>query len=340
MKTVSKSKFARDSLRKQTEENYNRRNEGSSFNSIFKDDVEINQWICRSSEEAHIVDLIPYVASANHPNKKIKAGELVYTVAYYVHKRVGANNLMFICPGQNFGEPCPICEERKRLSEEYGFDDDRVKALKPSLQSLYNVVVYDNEEEEKKGIQVWMVPHFFVERKLLDISKKPRDGGIVYFADPDVGKTISFYRKGKENVEFTGHQFLDREYAITDEEIESAYVLEDLVYKPSYDEIALAFYGHSGKEEVDDRKHSESSRRSSRTEEVEDRKQSRRVSEKEKLSCPEDGEFGVDIDQLTACGECSLYDDCAIEADRIEEEGKRKKEEVKEQPISKVRRRG
>ena len=150
MKT-DRGKAARESLRRQTEENYNSRNSGGSFGSIFKEDIEINQWICRSAEEAHVIDVIPYIASANHPNKKVKKGDLVYTATYHVHKRVGANNAMFICLGQNFNEPCPICEERKRLSDEYGFDDDRVKALKPSLQSIYNVNVYDNKEEEEKG---------------------------------------------------------------------------------------------------------------------------------------------------------------------------------------------
>jgi len=351
MKTINRSKLSRESLRRQIEENYNRRNEGAYFGSIFRDDIEVKQWVCKSSDTPHLIDIIPYIASANHPNKKVKEGDLVYTASYYVHKRVGANNAMFICLGLVYNEPCPICEERKRLADEYGFDDERVRALKPSLQSLYNVIVYDDKEEEKKGIQVWMVPHFFMEKKLLDISKKPRGGGFIYYADPDEGKTISFYRKGKENVEFTGHQFLDRDYVITDEEIQSTYCLEELVYKPTYEEVAEAFYGRGGRQkdrEVVDRDRRE--RLDSRLirqdadegreedEEYEDEETAKINDDRKTYECKYGGVFGVDIDMKDECGECDLYDKCAIEADRLEEEKNRKnREEIVKRPISKRR---
>ncbi len=66
-------------------------------------------------------DILPYiVTSTNHPDHKgdiaIK-DSLWYKLPYKIHRNVGVNNDVVICP-TTFGLPCPICEIRKEKAAE------------------------------------------------------------------------------------------------------------------------------------------------------------------------------------------------------------------------------
>jgi len=55
---------------------------------------------------------------------------------YWLHRNVGANNESVICPS-SIGKKCPICEHRAQmLKDGADWNDDAVKALKPSNEKL------------------------------------------------------------------------------------------------------------------------------------------------------------------------------------------------------------
>lgn len=294
---------------------------------IFKADVSFKQWRDKSSEDAHEIDIIPYEVGENPTNSKIKPGDIAYSAEYWTHSGIGPNEDRIICLAKTFNKPCPVCEDRKVLADDVGYEDDRVKKMKPSRQVLYNVVVYDTADEEKKGVQVWMVSHWFFERFIDDIAKASRGRGRVPFADPDVGKSITFFRRGKESVTYSGHSFKDREYKIADEILDSTYCLEDLVHIPTYDEVYELHYGKKV-DSVDDkqpdkqseqptsRRRGETASTSAPTTSTPPTTTTGTSTQTSSSACAGGGTFGKDIDNLDFCKKCEQYDSCCVAAEQ------------------------
>jgi hypothetical protein len=255
------------------------------------------------------------MASANHPGKNVKEGAWTYKADFWVHRNVGPNDDAVVCLAKTYGKPCPICEEYKRAVDAYGFDDSRAKALKSSHQCLYNVKVYDTPDDEKKGVQVWQVAHFFFEKNIVELAKSPRKGGTdITFSDPDIGKSISFFRKGKENVSFSGFQFVDRDVAISDEDLESVYCLEELVHVLTYEEVHELFYGSFSP-------NSPVNPPPTSAEPSPGRSRERGARSEPGPEC-KDG-FGNSIDEIPECANCQVYESCADEFDRLQAEQER-----------------
>jgi hypothetical protein len=333
MQTMAERRKAmREQMQQRTEESFERKDKGGGmYGNILRKDVTVKEWVCRSNEkEPHNLDIIPYTVGANPSDPKARKGDFAYVAAYYVHKKVGVNEDSVVCLSKTFGLPCPICEDRKKLSDEYGFEHEEVGKLKASRQCVYNVWVYDNAEEEKKGVQVWIVAHWFFEKELMDIAKK-RGGGYVAFADPDEGKQIQFYRKGKEHVTFSGFQFIDRNYRIEDEVLESTYCIEDIVHIPTYEEVSAMHYGrkretaepHSSGHKVDN-------------------KQPEPVGSI--MKCPHGHTIGIDLHQMDQCNNCEekFYNVCVTmsEANKVGNIPTTPLiEEKKEEPAAPLRRR-
>lgn len=242
-KKKNKRKFQSEGLKKRLKKGQER-SKGRQKN-VFKDGQEIPTW--RPKDGAHIIDVIPYYAGKQDPI--VEEGEPTYAFEYWVHTQIGPNNSWFMCPTEMKNEPCPICEHRQKLREE-GADEDTWKALFPKRRNLYNIVCYDRGEEEK-GVRVWDVSFHYFEKPVMALSKKPGRGGKadrqIDFADPYKGKSINFTvepAKSKNDYpDFIGHQFDDRDYEIEDDILDDAFVLDELVYFPDYDELSQAYWG-------------------------------------------------------------------------------------------------
>jgi len=326
-------KAMKEALLKRTKESHERRGDSGRFKTIFRDDVkDVTYFKCVAGE--HLIDILPYIAGDNNP--QASAGEPAYTLEAWVHYRVGVNEDAYICLARMFNKSCPICEEQKRLKD--NGEDDAAKQLNPKRRSIYNILCYDNDKEEAKGVQVWDASHHLMERLLTPLAKKPKGGGFVLFADPDDGKAISFERQGTgpTNTEYVGHKFVDRDYKITDESLDEVQCLDELIHKPTYDEVKNAFWGSKEEEEESEEageveeEEEEGEEKpvkpklSSRKATIEAKRKQRKL-EKEKKEkkeggskCPGGGEFGVDLDTLDHCDDCKLWDDCAKKSDELE----------------------
>ncbi len=144
--------------------------------------------------------------------------------------------------GVTFVSHCPICEKQLAMRRSGEFSDEEIASLSPKRRTMYNVVVWDSKDEIRKGVQIFEISHFFFEKHLAELSKRPKGGGFVVFSDPDEGKTIVFKKKskGKGNMEFLGHRFEEREDQITDEMLDAALCLDDLIHVPTVSELKKA----------------------------------------------------------------------------------------------------
>jgi len=221
---------------------------GGRWPTIFlKDKVPegVEFWICK--EGKHLADIIPFEAGKNMPLGEnltpiTKEGDPDYVLDLFVHTNVGNMNKPFVCPYENFGIECPICEYIKS----HQLDKEIWKKLVAKHRVVYFLWVHDNREEEKKGIQIFEASHFFMEEKIEEIANSPKDGGQEDFSNPDDGKSLAWTRKGSgmENTQYLGHRLIERDDIIPDRILEQTFSLDDIVnMHPTYKEIEKEFRG-------------------------------------------------------------------------------------------------
>jgi hypothetical protein len=232
------------------EESY-RTKDGYSYKTIFDDDklAEYGVQLWRPAPSDHFIDIIPYRMGDKDPRVltgKAKVGSPTYLVQVYTHRGIGLAQGIYICLNRTLGKSCPICEYIVEQGSNTELDDDVINALRPSKYSTSVYNIWDRDAESK-GVQVWAVSSFFMERHLQQRSV-PRTGGKITFAyegaGPDGGRHIKFTltQKGR-NQEYTGHDFEIRTTPIPKHILEQAYVLDQLLYIPTYEEVHAAFYG-------------------------------------------------------------------------------------------------
>lgn len=207
----------------------------------------IESWWCK--EGKHLIDIIPFFAGPDFPLDSdlvpiVEEGEMTYKLELFVHMNVGNMNKPYVCPFENFGKPCPICEFIKANK----LDKEDWKALVPKHRVFYLVWIHDNSEEgkenEKKGVMLWEVAGFFMEEKLEEISALPEGGGFEHFWHPDTGKKIAWTRKGTKNTEYLGHRFIDRQSPIPEKILNQGFAIDSVIdMYPEYDLIEKEFKG-------------------------------------------------------------------------------------------------
>lgn len=234
-----KMKQQKEDLAKRHERTAGAKNQGRWGTIFIKEQIPegIGMWVPDVGE--HSIDAIPFFSGPDHPEGENK---LFWYIFLQDHTRIGPLDDAFVCPAFTFRKPCPVEEylARNRLPKE------EWSIIKAKDRDILFVWVHDNVEEENKGIQIWYCPDFFFGSKIDKISKRPKGGGIIPFWDVDEGKTICFSieKKGKDNIEYVGHRFIDREQPIPDNIIEQIFPLDRAIkWNPSYEEIDKALKG-------------------------------------------------------------------------------------------------
>jgi hypothetical protein len=269
--------------RRQKESKENAGKSPFSYDRFFEVPDNIPLWNPKGDEKgkAHYIDLLPFIMGdkvpTNIPSQKTQPGEWDYKLEVFIHRNVGTNDKVVLCPYGNFGLPCPICEHARDLLADTTDDDER-KAIKqekyPKRYVLYNVWVHDDTAEEEKGVQIWSVPHFFFEDKIKDLESE--DGSEVIIGDisNDFGRQIKFIieKKGKSNTEYKGHSFKKRVgYEIpANFGEEGAYQLDSFL-KPllSYDDLSDMYWGRENKKQDKDEQDEAPTRRTLNTQKQE-----------------------------------------------------------------------
>lgn len=319
---MSKWKDKIKGYRKQLNERHKQEQEKKPkrrFGSIFLDMPEdLEFWKCE--EGRHEIDVIPFLAGPNHP--EVDEGELAYGLDLVVHQSIGPTNENFVCPRDNWGKACPICEyiEKNRPIPKEDFT-----ALGGKDRTVYFVWCHDTPKEEKEGVKVWELARFFFGDPVKEMSKASvRGGGAVIWSDySEEGKSIAFTKEGKGqgNIRYLGHRFVDRKEPLPDWILDNVLGegknLDSLIkMHPTYDEISEAFYG--GKTTAVTREP---------------------IS---KSDCPQGATFGKDFKTLDECHDCALWDECQDKHESLSPARSKPDEvvdEVDEEPKKKSRRR-
>jgi hypothetical protein len=294
-----KVKQAREDLVKTQDKSLKSKDDKSGgFGSIF-DKTKIpedRQHFFSAKEGDHVLDIIPWFASDQHPN--IGKDKLTYLVDYWAHYKVGPMNDVVGCAQYMYRKPCPICEymNKQRLpKEEYS----NVKAKR---RTTYLIWSHNSPEDERKGLQIFDIAHFCMESNLVVIASNPKGGGSIIFSDPDNGKNLVFTRKGSGQLDtkYLGHRFVDRDAPVPDHILNQSFPIElSMNLHPDYDQVAELFYqGKSGNQGQTLNPSQEPSR------------EQERFPDDLPSGCPGGGTFGVDLNKLEGCKPCISWQDC------------------------------
>jgi len=254
---------------------------GGSGGNIFKSEVKFTKF-SPAKDEDHSADIIPFQAGKDMPidpeskKRMTKVGDWAYSFEYWQHAGIGPlENERVICCEKTWMEPCPICENRRELISEKAFDDKKMSNLYAKRRNLYNVVCYDSDKEEEKGVQLFDVSHFYFEKHISKLAAKAvrrKRGSKLKVADPfknfadpsEDGVSIEWSIEGatKSKNDFDtwmGHQLVEREYALDEKLLDSALQLDQIVEHLSYAELYKKYYdevyegeGEDGAEEEEE----------------------------------------------------------------------------------------
>ncbi len=292
----------------------------------------------------HTLDIIPYYAGAYDP--LAKEGDFTYLLELFFHNNAGVSEGRRLCPQANYGKPCPICEDRRRLIQD-GADDDAIKRTKVKQYSrtFYNVICYDSREQEAKGIQVLPTSYYLLEMYLRELAKRPfRPGSkdadpYTKFFDLKDGKSIMFKKEGKaDQTKYIGIRFEDRDYELDEKLIDKAFCLDEQIIIPTYEDLQVWYYGSGEDAAAGMRSHRQapaddtaSYRRPKVQEDGGESPRREKEKEKEQNPCPEGYTFG-DVDDHKECKKCPepTWNECAKMHDQMRL-GK-EKEKVDEPP--------
>jgi hypothetical protein len=336
MDTGNRREEMKRALQKRTERDYQKGGTSQLYSDIFKKIEGLQKFKC--GEGPHLVDILEYVAGDKDTDVETKAGDLTYVLHIWVHQKVGVGSDTFVCPAYCYKQPCPICEYREKMRADDDYDEDAVKSLYPKHRNIYNIICYDNPKEEAKGIQIWDVADFFIGEKLRSLSKKAdrggKGGGYIYYADAEEGKSIKFERKGsgQQNTQFLGHQFVERDYIISEDFLKSAYQLDQIIEIPTYQELSNAFFGTPMETAPPQEQPEELPQEPVRHSPVRSKEGLTKVVAGRQ--CPAGGRFGIDCERLEECASiCDIWDDCSAEKDsmRAKEVAKQPKEVIANQ---------
>lgn len=352
------SEQAAKDLYEEMKHSYETKDDLYLMQSIFRDDISRPpEW--RAKEGEHILDVIPFRAGKVMTKSRLqnkKAGNIVYKMELYVHPRVGPTRMDIVCLAQTFGMACPICELRNLLFDKENLTDREQKILdsnRPIRRVAYNIWCHDSKEESKKGVQLWVIAHFFFENNVAEIAKLPKEGGFLSWTHPKEGKSVIFKRKGMgpTNTSYLGHRFGDRDGPIPLEILQQAVPLDEVITFPEYKQVFETFFqlpynkqpvtigllsGIPTEEEKDaEDPYGEAATETESLPPPKEEKPALSIpgddeeenkSESETSGCPHGHTFGVDLEQTPDCGNCVKWDACADESDRLTKKKKKKGE--------------
>lgn len=293
------------SLNYQTEQQH-KTMDSRAFKDIFDPDKVRDITFFKPNQGPNFIDIIPFPVGPRHPEvcvrKKMKEGMRAYVLEVWRHGNIGPNDDQYICLARTYNKPCPICEFRQ--TEEPGAD---AKELTPKRRSVF--CVWDRKAEDK-GLQIWEVAHFFMDKPLQARVVNPKTGAKVNFSHPSKteGKHISFDLAIKGiNREYTGHQFVDRDEGIPKWILDQAPVLDDLLFVPTYEEVEEAFYSSGGETQQPDGQQEQ-------YQQEYDQEHAETLAGQDTgpyPTCPYGGVIGADYMAFNECDNCQVATVCA-----------------------------
>ena len=220
---------------------------GSGFSSKCYNVPDGVRVFMADKEGVRKLDIIPYEVPDNSrgaANKWAEPGDLHFERTFFVHRDVGIDGDMYPCLKKTFKKPCPICDFRGNLMKDPDADEDLVKALAPKERQLWNVI---ERGEDDETVKLWDFSyHLFGKQLDARIKNSDEDDGYEFFADPDDGQMlkVGFEEKQIGTNTFYSAETIDfkpRREELTDEELDAALVLDDILIEYEYEQLREIF---------------------------------------------------------------------------------------------------
>jgi hypothetical protein len=194
------------------------------------------------------IDILPYTVKGSGKagrNPFADDGTLHYERTYFVHRNIGADQDMYVCPAKTLKKRCPICDYRAKLEKDPKADEDLIKSLAPKERQLFNVIDLSAPD---RGVQVWDIS-FHLFGKLLDtkIDNADEEDGENYasFADLEGGYTLKCIAEeknmGNKFYDVTSIDFKARKQDYGEEWLDSVHCLDDIPKILEYEDLRKIF---------------------------------------------------------------------------------------------------
>ena len=276
------------------------------------------------------LDIIPYVITCdNHPDIDEEygipvKGELWYKRPYWLHRGVGPDNQSVVCPS-SIGKPCPICEYRAQLLKDGAkWNDDTVKALKPSMRNLY-IVIPKNNKNYPEEPHIWDISQFLFQDKLNEEMQENEE--YETFPDLEEGYTLRIrFAEGSfgsnKFAETSRIDFIERKKPYDESILEEIPSLDDILEILPYHTIEAMFFGNTSPDEDEDEEYDD--------EDV--KKKKRKVDEDEDIDDDMEEEEDEEDDDEDVDEDEDEDDDEDVDEDEDEDEEDNKKKAKKSPP--------
>ena len=224
------------------------------------------------------LDIMPYIVTCdNHPDRDEEygvavKGELWYKRPFWLHRSIGSDNQSIVCPS-SVGKPCPICEYRAQLLKDGAkWDDDTVKALKPSMRNLY-VVIPKNNKNYPEELHIWDISQFLFQDKLNEEVQENEE--YETFPDLEEGYTVRIrFAEGSfgtnKFAEVSRIDFIERGKPYDESILEKVPSLDDILEVLPYSTIESMFFGNMSPDEDEDEEYNDEDLKKRKVEEDED----------------------------------------------------------------------
>lgn len=197
------------------------------------------------------MEIVPYECGTDNPHAE--EGMYHWELTYYVHRDVGPGKHSFICPLENYGKQCPICDQNAKLRRDPDVEDDELNF--PKKRQLFNVFVHGEEDD---GVQLFEYSFHQFGKKLVEELELAEDDNKKDFYHVDKsGMTlvVGFKENPPYGYEVARIDFTPRRKPLDASIVEQAYNLEEIVkggLKPYKKIKALFLQTPDDKEEDDD----------------------------------------------------------------------------------------
>ncbi len=289
------------------------------------------------------LDIMPYeVTINNHPDRDEEyeiavPGTLWYKRPYWLHRNIGPNNDSIVCP-TTAGQKCPICEYRAQLMKDGAdWNDDSVKALRPSMRNLY-VVIPKGQKNYEESPHIWDISQFLFQEKLNEEVQENEE----YEAFPDLeeGHTLRIrFSEGtfgtNKFAETSRIDFQERKEPYEESILDEIPSLDEILEIPSFKAVEAMFFGGLDQDEAKDDDYNEDEDAVDTEQEQEEQeedeeeepqpatkpsrsKKGKGKDKSKKSKCPHGYEFGTDCEEYDECDDCEEWEACI---DASEERG-------------------
>jgi len=245
MPRKNRRKINRDKVRGAAQE---RKQSGGGLTTLsLPEGMEFFQFV----KGKNALDILPYEVTVNgHP--EVDKGDLWYERTFWLHRDVGPEEKVFVCPQKTIGEPCPVCEEYNKLKKDPNADEEVVDSLRPKKRQLFNVV--DRSEKGSGEIQLLEVSYHLFGKKLDTELSEDEGGEIAGFADLDGGLTLKV-RMTKESMgsysflEADRIDFAERKKGYPEDILDDVVDLDKCLKIEGYEKLDAEFNGVAAPED-------------------------------------------------------------------------------------------